>query len=254
MTPRPAAAGASLLALLLALSAGAAPAQPTSEAEELTPYATLRGWDVFSVRVDGYFVACRGAHYGDSGPLMIDRGSEGWMLLAANPANTGGELFTGAVLTIDGAVTDAQVGLDYTYWSRMDLSDDQLARLRNGARLTLAATGAPPVSAALDGSAAMLLKVQECHDRNAPPKQAFDMKVIRFPGGRYEYLHDYSWAEIGDNGSRFEFTQTDGNETEIFLQDPSRGLRITINLADDTIYSAGPGAAFRPLYPVISAE
>ena len=80
-------------------------------------------------------------------------------------------------------------------------------------------------------------------------------KTISFPGGRYTRLQGDHWAELGDNGGRFNFVQTNINDHQIFLQDRSRGVHITLNLRDRTIYYKGSkDSNFRSLYKITKVE
>ena len=133
-------------ALALSLGCAQAIAQPTHDQESVTPYAYLKGWDVMSVNVDGFFIGCRGAHYGESGPFMIDYNPEGWRILVAYRGGTDEGTFAGAVLKVDRTVVDAQVGLDLPHWAMMFLEDGQLKLLRDGSVASLTVNGQPPWS------------------------------------------------------------------------------------------------------------
>lgn len=262
--------------LLLAAAPTAATAQPTHDQESTSPYADVKGWDVMKVDVDGVFVGCRAAKYGASGPFMIDYSQEGWRLLVPHEDSPDQGVFEGARFAVDNTVIDAQVGLELPHWAALSLEEPQLRLLRGGTVASLQVNGQRKVTAALSGSSAMLLKVEECLDRGGEPPRttarkpadsgpskpapvstepnAFDAKVVSFRGGRYVHRNGYDWIEQGDNGGRFNFKQVDGNENEIYLVDKSRGVRIVLHMADRMIYYAGPGEQYRPLYKITKVQ
>jgi hypothetical protein len=48
----------------------------------------------------------------------------------------------------------------------------------------------------------------------------------------------------------FRFVEVDSTEDEVFLEDRSRGVKITLNLADNMIYYSDRKQKRRPLYAI----
>lgn len=143
---------------------GAGYDEPTGAApvSTVTPYATVKGWEVAALFQDGAFLSCGGAITQPAGRLQLDQTPWGWELRL--PA-TRTEGFEGGLVTIDGKPVDSQFGFTPDAQAIAGLSDSQLEALFNGTTLKTRINGEPETTWSLAGSGAMIGKVKECFTR-----------------------------------------------------------------------------------------
>lgn len=144
-----------LAALGLILTGFAATAQ-----EEYTDYGKTRGWDVLSITYDGSFMRCSGVSM--DFPFTLEKSSEGWSLTIDGPLDNPPEVV--------GYVDVDRASFEGTFYPQgngryaMFLEDGLVESIRDGSRLQVEANG-QITPAALSGSSAAMLKIEECMDR-----------------------------------------------------------------------------------------
>ncbi len=130
-------------------------------------YGETKGWMVSAVTFDGQFMRCAAAYGGDSA-LELHYSSEGYTVVMAGvsaPQEVPGSLDIDRA-SFEGTWFAGDSGL---IWFMDDLT---LTALRQGSELTANAAGQPQMSIGLDGSAAALLKLEECVGRGGEAKAA----------------------------------------------------------------------------------
>lgn len=100
-------------------------------------------------------------------------------------------------------------------------------------------------------SAGAVQQDQSADDSDSGRTNGFSVKKVFFDGGAYVRGNNGKWTERGDDGDvTFRFVEVDSTEDEVFLEDRSRGVKITLNLADSMIYYSDRKQKRRPLYPI----
>lgn len=146
--------GAPLAGAALALLA----ALPAAAQMTLAPYGETRGWTVRSASHLGSFMSCRAAPSATGQGISVNYSQEGWVL--AVHGTISGDSRPGTI-DIDRASFRGTFyrGDDALLWF---LSDAELAALRDGSRLVATPSGMAAQTTGLGGSAAALLKIEEC--------------------------------------------------------------------------------------------
>lgn len=106
-----------------------------------------------------------------------------------------------------------------------------------------------------EASAGTVQEDQSADDSQSGRTNGFSVKKVFFDGGAYVRGKGDKWTERGADGEvTFNFVEVDSSEDEVFLEDRSRGVKITLNLADDMIYYSDRKQKTRPLYPIIDRK
>ncbi len=134
---------------------------------DMTPYASVRGWDVVSMASGADFVGCSGSNSQDAGFLILQKKDYGWELRVPADQTEG---FEGGIITLDGKKVDAQFGFTPEGAGEAGLDDGFVAALKNGKVLTTQINGAKAVKWQLTGSAAVVTKIEECFQRKGVVK------------------------------------------------------------------------------------
>ncbi len=134
------------------------------------PYARVRDWKVWSIGSAQGFLSCRAVRGTGDDILMIDLEPgryEPWSLIRRSTLYPGDDqgMFEGGLFGVDGRSFDAEVGLLTNGYAQRDLTEEMRRMVRDGSTLTLAINNDTTRHYALSGSAAAMLKVQECVDR-----------------------------------------------------------------------------------------
>lgn len=73
--------------------------------------------------------------------------------------------------------------------------------------------------------------------------------------GQYLQTGSGRWREIGDSGGGFDFDEINRDDWSVYLHDPSRGVRVQIDLYRKLVlYSGSTSGEMTPLYDVLSAS
>ncbi len=143
-------------------------AQAIKASEQPNFYASVRGWDVFSITDSEWgFQGCRAIKNGRSGMIMIgytpiDRTANNgdWQLIV--PTLHQGR-YDGGIVSVDGYEYTGQFGFSQG-WATKQLSEYELASIKDGDVLRVKINGDPVPSRSweLKGSTAASLKAYEC--------------------------------------------------------------------------------------------
>lgn len=154
--------------LMAALMAGLLTALPAVAQTVSAPYGETRDWQVYAVSHQGSFLRCGATPMGDMAQIAVEYSQEGWAL--AVPVTAAQDELPGT-LQIDRASFDGRFysGTGSLIWF---LSDAALAALRKGSDLVATPQGMPAQQIGLTGSAAAMLKVEECHANGGAVPQA----------------------------------------------------------------------------------
>jgi hypothetical protein len=74
--------------------------------------------------------------------------------------------------------------------------------------------------------------------------------VVTVPAARYSVSGPGTWIEQGNNGSRFNFVETNRDDWSVYLSDASRGVQLQIDLYRRQIFYSDTTSPQRPLYPI----
>lgn len=166
-------------------------AQTIAPAETYRYYGETRGWGVYAIDEGGAPAGvCRAVQGSPAGPMLIEAGVNGWLLIVPTSRD---DVYGGAIVGYGKADIDAQFGFRHGYAFR-DLGPQELDLLRQSNMLTVEIGGDPVRYWPLNGSAAAILKVQECAQTGgagtgggantgnvAPPPQAAPKPVAPKP-------------------------------------------------------------------------
>lgn len=249
-------------AVCAALLAAPANGQTISAEESAAPYATARGWSVYTM-ADGRGIfscrAVRGQGYNDQIMIEYDGFDETWRVLVQGVRPSGGGAgIKGAVVYYDGRSQDRQVGFgipDYDGSSNshamMNLTEFDLDRVMRGSTMRLDINGERSRTWSLSGTTAAVLKVSECAQNfgfapagmaAAPENQptlpnptaavdGYSVGYVVHATGQFRHTGGINWVEEGNNGEVFYFTEYDRNSESVFLNDAARDLQIWIALS-----------------------
>lgn len=154
-----------LAALALSLSStliavGPVSAQAVYDQDNPLEYDRVRGWTVYAIDWRDGVHGCRGLSEHSHGQIMLERIDGIWSLIV--PSRQGAR-FSGGVVWVDGYAEDSQFAF-FNGYAAKELSWQTLDRIRNGNRITVRINGDPEISSTLSGSAAAILKIEECAD------------------------------------------------------------------------------------------
>lgn len=253
-----------LLAVWAALTASPVLAQTINSSEAAEPYASTRGWQVYSMSDGRGIFSCRavrGQGYTDQIMIEYDGFDETWRVLVhgRKPAG-GGAGINGTVVYYDGRPMDRQIyfGLEGEDGSsnshaRLDLSESELGWLQSGSNMRIDINGEASRTWSLSGTTAAVLKTTECagvfgfapagmaasaapkvrQPAAQPQRAAVDGNSVGYvvhSAGRFLSTGSGNWVEEGNDGGVFYFEEYDRNWESVFLNDPSRNLQIWISL------------------------
>jgi hypothetical protein len=78
---------------------------------------------------------------------------------------------------------------------------------------------------------------------------------VMAPESRFVLLPGNAWEERGRDGSRFQFVEQNRDDWSVYLIDPSRGVRLQLDLHTRTIsYADANEPRMRPLYRISDAS
>jgi len=248
------------LAIASALAPPAAAQGLMSDQMELS-YASVRGWKVVSVSSPGGIDSCRAKTGGGYGSLLVleQRGELSLLVPTYQTAR-----FAGAVLNIDGRVSDRQVGFEQGL-ARLELSRSDRTLVMQGSRMTLAINGEGSRQYDLRGTTAAILKLDECWSVATGPQDAptgalappppplvaidgYNVGFAAYEGGQFRQRGDGSWVEEKTNGTMLYFDELGRDEDNVFLDDTSRDIQVAINAVQGIIYVTQSRGAWQPLY------
>jgi len=133
-------------------------AQTAGVGESYAHYGDARGWGVYAIQKAGGFAGCRAVRSGAQGQMMLEKSRLGWRLIVPTYQTA---RFGGAILGVDKHDIDSQFGFEGGFASR-DLGGADLNLIRNGSFLSVEIMGDPRREWPLTGSAAAILKAEEC--------------------------------------------------------------------------------------------
>lgn len=208
-----------LVALLSSFILGTGPvlAQAVYEADNPIPYDSVRGWNVYAIDWRDGVHGCRGLSEHSMGRVMLERIDGIWSLIV--PSRQGGR-FAGGVLWIDGYAEDSQFAF-FGGYAVKELSWQTLDRLRNGNRLTVRINGDAEVSTPLTGSAAAILKIEECADyQGQNPQAAGNMTQQPVPQGPDVQQATCAGVAMPDYGCTLRRLPTEPGYVDVMQIDP----------------------------------
>lgn len=155
---------AKFISTVAACAAFAVPAAAQNFTGSEAPYASVKGWDVLSLKDSaGSFVSCGAVKTENGNRVMLAQGAD-WSWIVATPTNQYGT-FGGGVLEIDKVSIDSQFGFTGGFAHR-DLSGSELQAIKKGRQMGIAINGDGGTRWwSLSGSTAATLKVTECVQR-----------------------------------------------------------------------------------------
>lgn len=78
---------------------------------------------------------------------------------------------------------------------------------------------------------------------------------VNTPTGQFRAQPFHKWVEQGSNGASFTFDEQNRDEWSVYLSDPSRGVRLQIDLHRKQIFYADATAPqMRPLYQIVGSS
>jgi len=79
---------------------------------------------------------------------------------------------------------------------------------------------------------------------------ADNVTLVYHKNGKFKQTGPTTWAEIGNNGATFAFTEVRRDENTIYLEDKSRGVQIQLDHANKKIKYGGIGKDVNDLYSI----
>jgi hypothetical protein len=78
---------------------------------------------------------------------------------------------------------------------------------------------------------------------------------VSTPTGQFKAQPFHKWIEQGSNGASFTFDEQNRDDWSVYLTDPSRGVRLQIDLHRKQIFYADASAPqMRPLYGIVGSS
>ena len=155
-----------LFILTIVFQAGAAWSNWLDYREEhaVVPYGEVKGWRVYAIdhSMSG-FLGCGAVKTEPAGPLVLENYQDNWQLVVST-GRSDADRYDGALISFDDRDIDSQFGFEGGH-AVSHLTRDEIGFLMQASSLTVAINGEKPLRFNLSGSAAAVLKIRECVDR-----------------------------------------------------------------------------------------
>ncbi|MAC77463.1 MAG: hypothetical protein CML66_05310 [Rhodobacteraceae bacterium] len=247
------------LALLSGLAGQAAQAQTVAPGESAATFATVRGWDVFTITDGDKITACR-ALKGDGADELIFGYDRGWSLIV--PSKLSGDT-AAASLWVDAVKDDRQVSIAAGF-ATLELTEIERSAIMKGSEMDLQIGDGPRQTFLLEGTTAALLKAQDCFDGQtgsaAPgpdattPITGENLGMAYFKDGRFRQRVDGSWVEEDANGIANVYDETERDADSVYLQNTGNGDKVSIDTKTMLISKQESDGTWTTLYQVTGLD